>query len=371
MASTDLSRIWAPPPSPPAALPDQVNIEAKLRALIGSDGPELSAELQRFLKHGSPALRSSLLEHMQTLLIPLAQDRFGHFLVMRALRLAPSLGTHLRGFSSTMIRHPYGAQVVLCMLGQETGLHDQVLTDLLACHLREVLLLPEALPIWRKVFSTPWDDPCLLRRLRDAVNDALQGQWVATANSEDGSALCQSLVEHHWLRDHDSGVQELLEHFLDIACHQWGVWVIQHMLEHGTPIMRAAIAHLLLQTASIVSLSSYGSKAIQSALHWCGAPFQQPYAERLCQLSGPVRASRTSGTVPRPLLIDLAAAQHGLPIITEVCACPLTQLLTTAHPMRRRLMIRLVERHAPFLQCNRSGARVCLLCDRARAMARS
>lgn len=334
--ATDLPQLWAPPPSPPAVQPESLNIQAKLRALLGSDRPELSAELQRILKHGPHTVRRSLLEHMQPILIPLAQDHLGHFVVLRALRVEPALGQRLCGHAATLVRNPHGARVVQYLLDQDSGLQHRALTELLACDLSQTLLAPEALPVWRQVLSTDWTDSSIRSRFRSAVNEALQGQWVATANTEGSSALCQSLVEHHWLGEHDSGVQELLDHFLDIACHQWGVWVVQHMLEHGTAALRAAIAHRLLQAANVVSLSSYGGKAIQSALQWCGDAFQRSYAERLCQLGGPVRPSRTGNATLRPLLIDLAAAQHGLPIITEVREATHTALdhgsSRTAHP---------------------------------------
>jgi len=320
-AATDLPRLWAPPPSPPAVPSESLTIQTKLRALLGSDRPELSAELQRILKHGTHTLRRSLLEHMQPILVPLAQDHLGHFVVLRALRMEPSLGQQLCSHTATLIRNPYGAHIVQHMLDQGTALREHAVADLLACDLGQVLLDPEALPVWRQVFSTAWTDPSIRPRLQRAVNEALRDKWVATANTEGGSALCQSLVEHHLLGEHDNGMQELLEHLLEIACHQWGVWVVQHMLEHGTATLRAAIAHRLLQAASVVSLSSYGGKAIQSALHRCGEAFQRAYAERLCQLSGPLRQPRTGNAALRPLLIDLAVAQHGLPIIAEVrCA---------------------------------------------------
>lgn len=355
--SSDESRAWEPLPAP-VLLSEHLGWQDQLRALLGSDQPELSAQLQRILKHGSPEHRRELLGHIQALILPLAQDRLGHFVVIRALRIEPTLAKHLRGMCATLLRSPYGAEVVQYMLDQDTGLHHGALADLFASNLRSLLLVPEALPVWRQVFSTAWTDADLRQRIHDEVSAALRGHWVATANTESGHAVCQSLVEHHWLSDQDDGVQDMLAHLLELACHQWGVWVVQHMLEHGSRALREAIAQRLLQAASTVTLSSYGGKAIQSALHWCGAAFHRQYAECLC--SATARPTARSGGTTRPLLIELAAAQHGLPIITE--------LLTTAHPARRTLMIRLVDRHTTYLKSNRSGARVCLLCDRARAI---
>ena len=124
--------------------------------------------------------------------------------------------------------------------------------------------------------------------------------------------------------------------------------------EYGSPAIRECIAQRLISSAATVSLSSYGSKAVQCAQRHCGEVFQNKYADVLCRVTASHHETVRPKGPSRPLIIEVAAAQHGLPI--------LTQLLTSTTPARRTLIIDLVRMNAVFLKSNRSGARAFQLC---------
>ena len=190
--------------------------------------------------------------------------------------------------------------------------------------------------------------------IRERIHDALRGQWADIANTETGSVLFQHLLANMMLSETDDAIEEVFQRFHECICHPWGVWVIQHLIEHGSTAIRECIAQRLISSAATVSLSSYGSKAVQCAQRHCGEVFQNKYADVLCRVTASHHEMVRPKGPSRPLIIEVAAAQHGLPI--------LTQLLTSTTPARRTLIVDLVRMNAVFLKSNRSGARAFQLC---------
>lgn len=347
-----LSTPFTNPVSPPNA--HYAPLHDALRDILVSHSQDASVQLQLELKHASSERRELILCAMKPLMVPLATHEYGHFLVKRALGMRIEMAQHLHGSFVPLVLSPYGVHVVMRVLEGTEIWQRAIAKELIHDSLKTTLTTQHSLCVWQKLFSVQWSDPGMQPEIRTCIHDALRGQWLSIANTETGSMLLQHLMKNMILRESDNGVQELLQHFVECVCHPSGVWVVQHMIEHGTSAMREYIAQRLLRSASAVSLSSYGSKAVQCAQRHCSESFQNQYADVLCRnAASHDGTSRSTGSY-RPLLIDVAAAQHGLPI--------LTQLLTTTTRTRRSLIINLVRMNAVFLKSNRSGARVCQLC---------
>lgn len=267
------------------------------------------------------------------------------------------------GSVSEISLSPYGTHVLTCILDTVPSMAPVIVREITSSRLALSLTTLSSTPLWQKIFQQAWPDSASSSLLRTRVLNALTKQWVRFVNCEAGRILFPCMMESHLLHESDNGIQEIFASFLECVCHQWGVWSIQYLIERGSSTMKECISARLLQNISTVSLSTYGSKALQCAQRHCGIPFQDQLADALCRtMTSGRHAPRVPGA-SRSLLIDVAAAQHGLPIITQVRFSRIdSKLLTHATPSRRTILITLVRRHAMVLKSNRSGGRVVQLC---------
>lgn len=340
-------------PSPP--LPPTKELVADV---MSRDAQDASVTLQLLLKNGSEGQRAEIVDTIKPQLRKLASDKNGGYLVQRALTLDMELAWALRGSFALLSLSPYGALVVRRVLDGDEPLRLAVVQDLLSDRLCQTLTARNAIPVWHKVLRLAWPDH-VLDTLRTAIHTMFRGRWADLATDEIGSTLCQKLMEYGHVPEHGACVTELMNRFVSCVCDQWGVWVIQYLVEHGSEAMQRRVACSVFSHLGAVSLSVYGSRAIQAMLRATPQVVAAEYAERLCQL--PTVRSHLGSL--RPLLIDLALTQQGLPIIA--------QLLTTAGLPRRTEILNVVRKNAPILQGNKSGMRVVLLCGTWRYLHRS
>ncbi|WFD30569.1 hypothetical protein MSPP1_001590 [Malassezia sp. CBS 17886] len=351
-AAREAPRYWLPAgvvgdpdgAAAPAALVQQVLAEKNQDACVA---------LQQTLKRGMRWEQDAVIQALRPHLVGLSMDRFGNFLVQRALRVDPQLAWALKGAYVALVLSPFGTHVVQRAIDADEETQKMVVGDLLGERLEHTLTSRHAIHVWQKIFGIHWTDACVHTQLRRSIHGALHGRWASTAALEIGSVLCQHLLEAAIVTERDEGVEELLRAFPSCACNQFGVWVIQHLLEHSTAAMRARIAQHVLDAAAPVSLSQYGAKAVLAALR-CGSDgFLHQYIAALCR---PARhaARAIPSALRRPLLVDLAVVQHGLPIITH--------LLTNAAPDGRTEIINVVRKNAVMIKGNKAGQRIFQLC---------
>lgn len=275
-------------------------------------------ELQKIVKQGPPAQVQAVFQLATSHLPALSMDSVGHYLVLRLLAHVPTLANHLLGHVSTLALSIHGVHVVEHLLNRDENTQRSVVMRLLYGPLKDLLNASHCLPLWRKVLSLSW---CGSRPpLRQRILGALHGQWLSVINSEHGSALVNVLLSTKTLHESDDGIQALFSQFQECVCHPWGVWTAQYLLEHGSEELQSNISARLLRGITIYALSAYGSKALQCAQRCCPNEFQSKLASALLHHSAPARPGARPVT-QRPLLVDMAAAQHGLPVITQVCGC--------------------------------------------------
>lgn len=325
-----------------------------LRDILMHHNQDASVSLQLQLKRGTTERRELILNAMKPLMVPLATDQYGHYLVQRALSIRMEMSQYLCGAFVPLTLSPCGVHVIMRVLDGPEIWQNVLTKELLQDSLKTTLTTQHSLCVWQKIFNVRWSNAGMRSEIRTRIHDALRGQWADVANTETGSVMFQYLLESMILCETDDGIQEVFQRFHECICHPWGVWVIQHLIEHGSPAIRECIAQRLISSAATVSLSSYGSKAVQCAQRHCGEVFQNQYADVLCQVTASNHETARPSGPCRPLIIEVAAAQHGLPI--------LTQLLTSTTRARRTLIINIVRMNAVFLKGNRSGARAFQLC---------
>lgn len=308
----DWARAVRVPDPPPEAQPvrDVVDASELVRQVLVQHSGAACIALQHCLKDDARA--PEVVPAVRRRLIPLATDAYGRFVVHRALGREPALAWQLQGSFAILALSPHGALVVQRVLEVAADVRFAVLHELLQTPLAQTLLCSCAAPVWQTVWALPWDAE-VRAHIAAALHAHLQSRWLAVATDEVGSVLVQDLLRSGLVGASSACVAELLAHFVECVCNQYGVWVIQHLAEHGGRDVQDHVAQLLLRHAATVCLSPFGAKAVQVILRVSDASVSVALAERLCAPAGPASAPGA-----RPLLVDVALTQQGLPILAQV-----------------------------------------------------
>lgn len=297
-----------------SALISAPSVQGRLHALLVRNSQDDCIMLQKQLKHGSNEDRVAVLSAMAPLAVPLATDMYGHYLVQRALRYEITFAQHLRGSVVPLALSEAGADVLIHVLeSSDESQQRAVVDELLSSQLDETLLSKTALRVWQKVLAIRWTETSVPVRIRISVCATFRGRWAESISDETGSVLGQHLFDAAIVGDGDTCIAEVAARIRECACSSAGVAFVVYLMEHAGPATRDALSTKLLEHATPISLSPNGAKAVQCALRTCGEAFHEAYTTALCT------SLHTRATSPaRPLLVELAAAQHGLPILTLV-----------------------------------------------------
>lgn len=65
---------------------------------------------------------------------------------------------------------------------------------------------------------------------------------------------------------------------------QWGNWVIQHLLEHGTAIEQNHIMEVVLQHSFVMSVDQYASKVVEKCVKVTSKKHLQSFVEEIVHL---------------------------------------------------------------------------------------
>lgn len=277
--------------------------------VIVQQSREACIELQKRLKKAEK--RNEVLKALYMLPIPLALDPLGCFVVERALGVDPKLAWKLQGSFAMLTISPHGEMVVQKALEGEESLRRTVLKEILQTNLEQALFSSSALPIWRRIWALPWDGE-ISAHLSAAIEAVFRKKWAKIAMQQSGGILIQDLIRAKLVGENSECIEELLENFLECVTHHHGVWVIQTLAEHGCESVRCRLAKHLLAHVADVCLSTYGAKVFQTIVRCTEPQIAIELADCLCRQSVHKHATF------RPLLVDLALTQQGLPIVAQV-----------------------------------------------------
>ncbi|PWY99244.1 ARM repeat-containing protein [Testicularia cyperi] len=344
----------SPEASPsPASLQRLYGLDASMLVamILDKRGQDASLLLQQQLKSGGPDKQNEIYDAVRRHLLCLAQDRHGNFLVQRTIEARPQTAWDLSGSFVDLTLSQFGSHVVQKILEGDEKIREQVAEELMGAKLEQTLTSRNSIHVWQRILEAEWRRGEFRERIFASINAQLAGKWAQTARQETGSIICQNIFESAHEDEKRPCMHEVLDELDRCASNQWGVWVVQHIIEHGTDEDRKAALRKLLGSAATLALSPYGQKAIMSGLKTRDPFFVEEFVSALCQSSG----------ARRPPLIDVCLSPHGIQIVT--------QLLTTVRQEIRDRIISTVRRNSVFLKGSKTGMKVHQLCERARAFA--
>lgn len=342
-------------------------LELLVKLALTPDGQEASIKLQQKLKSQEPIQREAAMNAITPHLHQLAYCRHGNFLVQRAINLNGSLGWT---FANTFVKlslSQYGCHVVQKLLdfGDE-DVREMIANELLNERLEETIASRHAIHIWQKVLDTQWQNASMRPKIINTLNKTLRGKWADVAMSETGSLICQNLFESGCATETEECMVEIVDRICECATGQWGVWVVQYIIEHASGEIKKAALNQMLSEATKLSVSQHGQKAIMSAIRSKSPSFLAAYIDVLCEyeVACPyqLEESTTTSHIPsnrRSILVDIATSTHGDQIIT--------QLLTSSTTEQRERIIKTVRKNSVFLKGSKAGLKIYQLCERARA----
>lgn len=367
------------------------------KALTGRT-QEASIMLQQQLKSGSSDAQRKVIDAISPHVVKLSEDKHGNFLVQRAIGVDATIVWRLKGFFAQLSLSQYGCHVVQRALDAGEDLKLCIVEELMRCDLVMTLTSRNSVHVWAKVLEIKWSDPAFHRSLMGAINAAMAGRWASIAMQETGSIVVQNLFESTNPVGKAACIEEILQQLDQCASNQWGVWVVQHIIEHGSAADRSITFAKLVAKAHSLSLSQYGHKAIMTALKTKDPSFTRSYLDHLCDTgssdSGGSGAEDQTGKEAasiagsrRSMLVDVATTSQGLQIITQVrrgrrdvfveiqrsliprfdlCFAS-KQLLTTIDREDRERVIKAVRKNSVFLKGSKTGLKIHQMCERARA----
>lgn len=226
--------------------------------ILEKRGQDASLLLQQQLKSGSPERQTEIMDAICARIVPLSHDRHGNFLVQGAIEARPETAKHLKGAYVELAMSQFGCHVVQKALEGAEEIREAVAEELLGSRLDQTLTSRHSIHVWQRILETEWSRPRFREQIFASINRQLKGRWARTARQETGSIICQNIFESAQPAEKAQCMQEVLEELDDCANNQWGVWVVQHIIEHGADDERRAALQGLVRSASKLTLSQYG-----------------------------------------------------------------------------------------------------------------
>lgn len=345
------------------AVDSHASAEVLVARAVAGRSQETSIILQQQLKSGNAERQAAIISAIRPHLLTLSEDKHGNFLVQRAIGVDREVAWMLSGSFVRLALSQYGCHVVQRALDEEEPLKKQIVEELLSRNLLESLTSRNSVHVWAKALEIRWTEDGFRRHVFQVINDAMAGRWADTAMQETGSIVVQNLFESAQEDEKKDCVSEILDRLPECAANQWGVWVVQHIIEHGSSESRKLAFQKLLSEAASLSMAQFGQKAIMTALKSKDADFNAGYLDQLCDniegSTSPRGTAINTGSPRRSMLVDVAATPQGLQIMT--------QLLTTVSRDDRERIIKAVRKNSVFLKGTKTGLKVVALTERARA----
>uniref|UniRef100_A0A914IH05 PUM-HD domain-containing protein n=1 Tax=Globodera rostochiensis TaxID=31243 RepID=A0A914IH05_GLORO len=121
------------------------------------------------------------------------------------------------------------------------------------------------------------------QRLQFVVNAILSSPSEVASLSlhEYGNWVIRHVLEHCTEQQKRLVLEQLLDNVLTLVTDKYGSHVIQHVIEHGRPEDRERIVHRLHEKATSLSLHEYGNWVIRRVLEHCTEQQKRPVLEQL------------------------------------------------------------------------------------------
>ncbi|KAI9347982.1 armadillo-type protein [Zopfochytrium polystomum] len=322
--------------------------------IVLANDQQASLNLQDVLKTGPVEAKTAVIDATFPHALSLIRNRFGNFLMQKCLEFGSR--DQVRHLANIMIGHIYGlscdrfgCHVVQKALDVcEDDVKVEIINELFRA-IPETITHRFACHVWQRVFETKWTQCGVNYRPRIAhrVEAALRSQWHLVANDENGSLVVQCIFENCTETEKSAIGREVLAHTVDIAKGQWGNWVIQHLLEHGSPADKSHILKIVARNVHAMSVDQFASKVVEKGLKTC--PKRDLY-EIVDMVISP---SRDNG---RPSILDMMNNQYANYVVQHI--------LTLSDPHQRDACARLIAPHLPILRGSKYGQRVAAIVEK-------
>jgi len=195
-----------------------------------------------------------------------------------------------------------GCRVVQKALEVAVGEDRNLLVDQLRGHVRRLLESPHGNHVLQKCIEVMPADS-----LNFVVNElaAYPKGWVAVARHRFGCRVIERLLEHCSQEMTEMLMLAVVADAHTLCCHPFGNYVIQHVLEYGSPAHRSQVVAALIE-ADVVALAQHrmACNVIEKALENCGSKEQQALAQAIL-------------SVP-PSLVSLRCSRYGRHVVRQL-----------------------------------------------------
>ncbi|KAI8925267.1 armadillo-type protein [Entophlyctis helioformis] len=326
-------------------------LKSMVEKIIKTNDQPASIYLQQRIKSDTPEIKALIFDAVFQHVILLMKNRFGNFLVQCCLEYGSpsqmrSLGTRMRGHVLHLACDRFGCHVMQKAIERmDEDIKTAIVSELLKC-VTETFTHRFACHVWQRVFETRWmsEPPPIM----SYIHATLKGNWAMIANDENGSLVVQCIFENCSDAEKMPIVSEIFEHTVDIAKGQWGNWVIQHLLEHGSLHQRAHIIEIVTHNVFPLSIDQYASKVVEKCIRVASKPELHLLIDYILSLQPSEQG--------RPYLLGMMNNQYANYVVQNV--------LSSAETSQRDTCIRLLAPHLHILRGSKYGQRVATMCEK-------
>ncbi|KAJ3356378.1 hypothetical protein HDU83_001169 [Entophlyctis luteolus] len=380
---------------------DALQYQILVDKIVQTNDQPASLHLQQSMKHLSALIqspttdsattasairsRNQLMDAVKPQALPLMRNRFGNFLMQRCLEYGTREQVKLLvglmvGQVYSLSCDRFGCHVVQKALDVcEDEMKHNIVAELFRS-IPETVTHRFACHVWQRVFETRWGvsipssvsanavehfpltsnlpetaSPSQVQttyatrtKISARVDAALKGQWHLVANDENGSLVVQCIFENCVDSDKREIVKEVLVYAADIAKGQWGNWVIQHLLDHGTPVDKSLIFKVVARNVYNMSVDQFASKVVEKVLKSCQ---RRELYDIVDVVINPVM--RDNGC---PGILDMMNNQYANYVVQNI--------LTLSEPSQREICVRLIAPHLSVLRGSKYGQRVAAIVEK-------
>lgn len=313
-----------------------INLQPKVAAGLSPSTPQ-SLQAMQYLPAGTWLVASHLptATNLPILLGPGMQPAEQACTTTPSTSLSPIAGKVWR-----MSQEPAGCREVQRIIETaESPEMQMALANELHGHVLEALRSPHANHVMQKVIKC--FRPQALQFIVDEISNR-QGAIAQAARHKYGCRILQRLLEECLPEQVQRLVDVLIADALELSVHNYGNYVMQHVLEYGTPAKQLELVKAIEKHLGTIGHVSCGSAVISAAMAHAG-----PYRTHLAQV-----------ILEEPqLLTSLAHVRHGhlaVHLVLEVLEGP-----------ERQLALSQLRVQEESLEHSRSGRSVVVLLESA------
>jgi len=338
------------------------NFQYLVDKIVKTNDQPASLFLQHKLRFSSQEVNQMIFTAIVTQAPTLMKNRFGNFLMQKVIEHGTpdqirTIGMIVKGNVLGLSTDRFACHVVQKAIDfVDAKLKSEILAEILKV-IPETITHKFGCHVWQRLFETGWvessenvNDGRKPDILMASIDSSLQGKWHVLANDENGSLVLQCIFENCTEVERTPIVTQVLNHLVEISMGQWGNWVVQHVVEHGTQKNKEFIIKTLTQNVFIMSIDQYASKVVEKILKIAGKRDLYEIIDHIIRPSIPSRGQK------RAYILEMMNNQYGNYVVQHI--------LQLAEAEQRDVCVRLISPHLGVLRYSKYGQRVAAIADK-------